>query len=272
MDDARQVIETAPAGDFGELVKVRKFVVHTEEVLHEFGPAADPPQLKGYIAAVARRCVAERGSFRWVLSGGRTPEETYRALAEKLHCSRELWGKTHVFWGDERCVPCDHPQSNYLMAKRRLLDFVDIPPQQIHRIPADAPDLRRAVEQYERILPIVPDLIMLGLGEDGHTASLFPHSPALEESERRLALIEAPVEPRARITVTPPVLAAAREVLVLVAGSGKAAALARVFAAEGDYHETPARLVRDAAWFVDKDAAVQIVEMDAAAILEERMG
>ncbi len=235
-----------------------------------------------HIVAVGRRCVAERGRFDWVLSGGKTPEETYRTLAEKLHDDCNFWKRTHIYWGDERCVPSHHPQSNYSMAKRSLLDLAGVAPDHIHPILTDAADPLRVAEQYEKVLPESPDLLMLGVGEDGHTASLFPHSPALDEAERRVVVVEAwfavaqrrrrTVEPRLRISVTPPVLAAAREVVVLVVGSNKAAALARVFAADGDFHETPARLVRDATWFADRDAAQQIIGMDVTEVYQEDVG
>ena len=121
-------------------------------------------------------------------------------------------------------------------------------------MPADAADKQAAAAAYEAILPLRPDLVLLGMGEDGHTASIFPHSPALDETQRRVMHVVAPeyAEPRDRLTITPPVLASAMPILVLVEGANKAEALERVFRPAGDVHETPARLVHHAIWFVDR--------------------
>jgi len=206
------------------------------------------------IVLIGQRGVVEHGTFELVLAGGKTPVRAYQLLAERSGDNRTLWDNTHVFWGDERCVPPDHVESNYGIARRWLLDPLQIPTSQIHRIPADGPDPHEAAEQYESVFPLRPGLLLLGMGADGHTASLFPGSPALDETTKRFVAVEAPVEPRLRITITPPAIAAAREVMVLTFGANKAAALRRVFSPEGDVRETPARLVRDAVWLVDSGA------------------
>lgn len=210
------------------------------------------------IVKAAEAAVAREGRFDLVLSGGSTPEATYWLLAGPSYRDRECWGRTHVFWGDERCVPPDHEASNYRMADEALLEGLPVPARQVYRIPAEAADLDAALRQYERVLPPMPDLLLLGMGSDGHTASLFPHSPAIDERDRRLVAVEADAAPRRRVTITPPVIGAARRRLVLVAGASKAEALTRVFAEQGDVHDTPARLARDGTWFVDAAAAARL--------------
>lgn len=214
-----------------------------------------------HVVLAGKRCAAERGRFDWVLAGGATPRTTYQAVAELTQEVPGFWQHTHLYWGDERLVPGDHPDSNYHMTKSCLLNLIDIPPEQIHRIPGEAPDAHAAARRYQADFPARPDLLMLGVGGDGHIASLFPGSPLLGERDSLLAVAEAPVEPRLRITVTPPVLTAVRQVVVLVSGPAKAAALRRVFSQEGGIDQTPARLVRGATWFVDQQAAKEIIEL-----------
>ncbi len=215
-----------------------------------------------FVLDAGRRCVAERGVFYLVLSGGRTPETTYRMLGETAEADRALWQHTHFYWGDERCVPPDHPQSNYLMVRRTLLDRLHVSPNRVHRIEAEAPDPNEAARLYATDFPAHPDLVLLGMGADGHMASLFPGSQALHESQRFCA-VEALVDPRRRITMTPKTILAAGEVLVLVSGPGKAAALLGVFGETGNVRDTPARLVRDATWYVDRGAATPALESGA---------
>jgi 6-phosphogluconolactonase len=217
----------------------------------------------GHIVQVGRQCVEDRGRFDLVLSGGSTPRRVYEMLAGTAQGHPTLWENTHFYWGDERCVPPEHPDSNYRLAKLSLLEPLGIPPGQVHRIAAEAPNPESAALAYETEFPAEPDLLLLGCGEDGHIASLFPGSPALGESKRSFVAVEGPKEPRRRITITPPAIAAARKVLVLLAGTNKARAVLRVFSREGSMEETPARLVRGARWFMDKDASARIVRSGA---------
>lgn len=217
-----------------------------------------------FVAQVGREAITERGKFELILSGGSTPRAAYETLAHKTHADRELWEHTHIFWGDERCVPEDHEDSNYRLAKISLLDYVRVPAAQVHRIPAESSDIQEAARGYESELPDRPDLLLLGMGKDTHTASLFPGSPLLHEPKRRVAVAKAPIEPTCRITITPLVIDAVRKTLVLVSGPGKAAPLKRVFAEEGSIDATPARLVRDAIWFVDSEAAQEMIEAGSA--------
>ncbi len=217
-----------------------------------------------HIACCAEDAVKERGEFHWLLSGGSTPRTTYRLLAGNPYGERPFWRRTHFYWADERCVPPESEQSNYYQARQALLDPIATPDSQIHRMPADAPDKEAAAAVYEAVLPDRPDLILLGMGADGHMASLFPNSPALYETQRRVVPVEAPAKPPCRLTVTPPVLRSAGKVLVLVEGNDKAEALERVFRPSGEVRDTPARLVHDATWFVDRAAARLVLKMGLA--------
>ena len=222
-----------------------------------------------HICKVARQSVGESGKFVWVLSGGNTPRAAYELLAGETRRNCELWALTHVYWGDERWVNPDRPESNYGMAKSSMLDFVPIPAGHIHPIPTQMKDPLDAASSYEQTFPSRSDLLMLGVGADGHTASLFPHSPALQETRRLLAVSQAPAEPQIRITITAPAIKSARNILVMACGQDKAEALCRVFAPEGSVSETPARLVRDAVWLVDRCAASKINPEEIGAVVEE---
>lgn len=225
------------------------------------------------IAAAAARAVAERGRFTLALAGGSTPRRLYELLADPGAEFRAgiAWDRVHVFFGDERHVPPDHPDSNHRMAREALLDHV--PVASVHRMHGEEPDAAVAALAYEAELAgffAVPpggrpprlDLVLLGLGADGHTASLFPGSAALEERHRWVA---APYVERLgvhRLTLTLPVLDAAREVVFLVAGADKAAAVAQVLAPAPGSARLPAACVRpeDGAlrWIVDQAAAARL--------------
>ena len=208
-------------------------------------------------AAAARAAVAARGEFLAALSGGRTPQALYEALSRPPQAAPVPWANTHLFWGDERCVPLDDPRSNVRLAQAHLLSRVPVPPRQIHPAPADAP-AQEAAARWEAELrgffaPRQPqaafpafDLILLGVGTDGHVASLFAGDPALAECERWTAAVAARGDPPvARLTLTLPVLLAAREILVLAAGREKVAVLEAVAAGEPATRALPvARLAR----------------------------
>jgi 6-phosphogluconolactonase len=183
---------------------------------------------------------AARNGGHVVLTGGSTPARAYELAAER----ERDWSRLELWWGDERCVPPDDERSNYGMAKRTLLDRIDAQPV-VHRMrgelgrDAGAKDYDRELGDLARF-----DLLLLGLGPDGHIASLYPNEPTLDESERRVLGAEAKLEPFVdRITLTLPLLRAARAILFLVAGEDKADAVARAFAGEPS-RATPASLVR----------------------------
>jgi 6-phosphogluconolactonase len=227
-------------------------------------------QAAQYIVRIASESIVTRGRFTIALSGGTTPRELYSLLGSEPYRSQIDWKLVHIFWGDERCVPADSPDSNYHMAYEVLLSKIPIPALQIHRMPADQPDRDAASQEYsvemQRTFGTngIPnfDLIQLGMGPEGHTASLFPHQPSLHEQQRLVMPVSVPKPPPDRLTFTPPLLNAARNILFLVSGSEKADALQAVL--EGAYQpdEYPAQIVRPASgevvWMVDKNAAQNI--------------
>jgi 6-phosphogluconolactonase len=222
-----------------------------------------------FVVEVCTEAVDGTGRFLIALSGGNTPRGLYERLAGPGYAERIPWESVHVFWGDERCVPPSDPKSDYGMAKGVLLDHVAIAQGRIHRIRGeDDPEL--VAGEYERLLrrtfgamtgppPTIPgariDLALLGMGEDGHTASLFPGAAAVQEVQRWVMPVEAPVDPRRRVSLTPPVLNASAHALFMVTGIGKAPALAAVLEGPSDPLTYPAQTIEDAEWFVDADAA-----------------
>lgn len=176
---------------------------------------------------LAREAIAQRGRFNVALSGGRTPKEMHRLLAGEFR-EQVDWSKVHLFFGDERYVDPSDPLSNYRMARETLLDLVPVPGGQVHPIPTAAADPVESARAYEATLQAqfgqgVPvfDLILLGMGPDGHTASLFPGTPAAAERDHLVMAVRANIEPPLRLTLTLPVLTAARRTLFLVTGADK---------------------------------------------------
>jgi 6-phosphogluconolactonase len=209
----------------------------------------------------AAEAIAERGRFAVALAGGSTPKATYEVLARD-HSEDVDWPNVHAFFGDERTVPPDHEDSNYRMAREALLDHV--PVGSVHRVRGELPP-DEAAASYERDLgqffggefPVL-DLVMLGIGEDGHTASLFPETAALEVTDRLAAANPVPKLDTTRLTLTVPVLNAAREVCFLVSGAGKAGSLAEILEGDAAPRQYPAKLVRPPGgptWMVDRAAA-----------------
>ncbi len=216
-------------------------------------------------AAEAVRAVGTAGRFAVLLAGGETPRRCYEILAGPPFRDRIPWHGVHVFWGDERCVPGDDPRNNSRMARLALLDRVPVPVGQIHPISCDGAP-REGAEGYERLLraffgnaPPRFDLAFLGLGANGHTASLFPGSPVLDEGERWAAEVEEADLSPPRVTLTAPVINRAGVVAFLVAGAEKAAVLKEVLEGDPDPRRLPARLIRpsegELLWLVDREAA-----------------
>lgn len=204
------------------------------------------------IAQAIEAATAHGARARVALAGGNTPRAVYRALAQM----RLPWDRVEIYFGDERAVAPDDPQSNYRMAREALLDAVPIPSGQIHRMAAERADVEAAAADYAAGLPERLDLIILGIGADGHTASLFPGAAALAERERKVVAIEASKPPARRLTLTPPVVTAARTQIVLAAGADKSAAVARALEGDDDVYACPARLARAGIWIMDQAAAV----------------
>jgi 6-phosphogluconolactonase len=201
------------------------------------------------------RAIAERGRCTLALSGGRTPEPAYRelALAQSID-----WIRVEVFFADERAVLPDHADSNYRMVHLALLSRVPIPADQVHRMEAERADRDAAARAYERLLPRSLDILLLGIGPDGHTASLFPSSPALDERQRLVVPVIGTKPPPARLTITPPVIEAARKVILLASGEDKAAMVARALEGPVAPKTVPAQLARRGVWFLDQAAAGQL--------------
>ncbi len=205
--------------------------------------------------------VHDRQSCSIALSGGSTPQPLYAALA-----AADLpWSQIHIFWGDERYVPATHPDSNYGMTKQVWLDLVPIPAANIHSIPTELPDPQLAAAEYDRqiaahfqleagVMPVF-DIILLGMGDDGHTASLFPHTAALAVVDRLVTVGDKDGQPR--ITFTFPLINQARSVIFLISGTSKQAALTAIFAPVGDAAAYPSRGVRphgELLWLLDAAA------------------
>lgn len=218
---------------------------------------------------IAVSCVSARGRFSVALSGGSTPKALYSLLADEAQQESlaRVWPLTHVFWVDERCVPPDDPQSNYRMTREALLAHVTVPETQIYRMRGEDDPVHTA-QDYAALLETVfgtsaPvfDLILLGMGADAHTASIFPHSPLLKTIDEA-PLVAAPFVEKLgsfRLTMTLRVLNRAAHTIFLVAGSDKAEPLRKVFASVEQDTELPARWVRpvsgELVWLVDTDAA-----------------
>jgi 6-phosphogluconolactonase len=202
------------------------------------------------VAAAAAADVADalrEGARTLVLAGGTTPQRCYELLA---HIEVE-WGRVTVLFGDERCVHPDHPDSNYRMARIAMLDRVS--PATVCRMPAELGPDEGAAAYAHTIAGMMPlDLVMLGVGEDGHTASLFPGHPLLNATGLVAGIRDSPKPPPQRVTLTLPALRSARRVMVLATGAGKADAVAR--AKRG---EVPSGMIAHARWLIDKAAAGQ---------------
>jgi len=183
-------------------------------------------------AQLAEAAIMARGKFHVALSGGSTPRALYRRLANPEFANRVAWDRVHIYFGDERAVPPDHPDSNYRMAKEALFDHVPIPPPQIHRIEGERADIHEAATRYSQLLAtrlplsaqgvVQFDLLLLGVGADGHIASLFPGTPVLHERARFVEAVRVEKLDSWRITVTLPVIDHARHVVILVSGENKA--------------------------------------------------
>lgn len=237
----------------------RFFVLPTSEAVAE--AAADR------IVASARNAIRRRGRFRIALSGGSTPRPVYALLSAPPRVAAVDWSRVEFFWGDERCVPPDHPESNYGVARDLLLDRLPgVKRAAIHRMPADLPKRGREAQRYQaeiaRAFATTPgaarppafDLVWLGMGRDGHTASLFPGSTALEERRRWVVATWAPAPAAWRMTLTLPIINAARTALFVVTGADKAALVGSI---RSGSIELPAAQIhaRSTVWLIDARAA-----------------
>jgi 6-phosphogluconolactonase len=248
-------------GSLRSLVEIRTLTTPQEL----FAAAAEE------VVCAAKEAVAERGRFSIALSGGSTPKSLYTLLATNAKSSVP-WDRTFFFFGDERHVPPTDPESNYRMAEETLLSKVPVGSANVFRIPAENSDAAAAAEAYEetlrRFFALQPgqiprfDLILLGMGPDGHAASLFPGSAALQEKSRLVVANWVEKFKTTRITLTLPVLNAARCVVFLVSGTEKAAALHAVLQSDAPGEQYPSKLVRPTdgklIWLVDRAAASEL--------------
>jgi len=227
-------------------------------------------------AATALRAIEMHGRFIVCLSGGSTPRETYARLAKLPFRSQIPWRNVHVFWGDERCVPPNHPDSLYGMAWELMLAKVPIPAENVHRIRGEAENPKDAAAEYEEVLrdffglkiDELPrfDLILLGMGADGHTASLFPGTTGLWETGRLVTANYVPALKANRLTLTLPVLNNAALVMFLAAGEGKARLLRSVLRETEEGQSLPAQMIRPqngrVLWLIDRAAAALLETSD----------
>jgi len=224
-----------------------------------------------FVALLAEKRVREDGRFAISLSGGSTPRRLYQLLASPAYAEGMAWDRWHIFWGDERCVPPEHTDSNYRLAKETLLDRAPIPPESIHRIQAELAPETAAAEYEQQLLNVfgasrpVFDLILLGMGDDGHTASLFPGTDALGEQSRLVVANWVPHLDAHRITFTLPLINAASTVAFLVTERTKAGMLKEVLEPVPERPLPPAALVSPNSgavhWFLTRGAASQLREI-----------
>ena len=220
-----------------------------------------------HFAAKSREAILKKGRFTMALSGGSTPKRLYELLAAPTEAFRDqiAWEKIHFFWSDERHVPPDHPESNYRMTFEALLSRVPVAEENVHRVAGENPNASDAAAQYEDTLKAVTgeslpqlDLILLGLGTDGHTASIFPGSEVLQEAKRLVAAPWVEKFKSFRITMTLPLLNNAASVLFLVSGDEKAEIVKEVLEGPEQYPAQAVRPEGELLWLLDEAAAASL--------------
>ena len=216
-----------------------------------------------HFVATARAAIAKRGVFYVALAGGSTPKGLYQKLATSPYNEQIDWSRVHLFFGDERCVPHTHDDSNFKMANHAMIDHVSIPDENVHRMPTEKVDAAEVAEAYAQTMQEVMDgapfdLLLLGLGPDGHIASLFPDTPALDVTDTLTTSLFVEKFESWRVTMTYPVINAARQVIVFISGEAKAAIVKDI---TGDaISGLPVQRLapqNDYFWFMDKAAAGQ---------------
>ena len=226
-----------------------------------------------YVLETGKEAVRANGRFFIALSGGTTPETLYRSLTSPAFADRFDWSRTTFFFSDERCVPPDDPRSNYALADKTLFTPLRITPSQIYRMAGESRDPQAAASEYEQQLRLATktapsakpslDLILLGLGEDGHTASLFPGAPVLRDHQRVIAATQSPKDPPNRLTMTLGVINKASVIVFLVAGARKAGVVRAILYPKTEAERRlPASLVEPEEgrliWFFDRGAAAEL--------------
>jgi 6-phosphogluconolactonase len=227
--------------------------------------------------ALARDAIGRRGRFAVALAGGSTPKRLYQLLADDPYRGQIDWPHLEIFWNDERAVPADDPESNYKMAWDAMLSRVPVDGARVHRMPGEAADADRAASDYQRRIaatlgvdvdgpPPSFDLILLGIGEDGHTASLFPYTAAIEETCRWVVANHVSQKGMHRLTMTLPILNRAAQVVFLVTGAGKAQIVSEILEGPPDTLRLPSQAVQPGNgqlhWFLDRPAAGRLRARD----------
>eukprot|EP00741_Cyanophora_paradoxa_P020655 tig00021281_g19936.t1 len=237
--------------------------------------AAISDALAPFIVDYCKKAVAERGAVTAAISGGSLPKLFAATLGKAPWKDQVDWSKWHLFWADERCVPLDHPDSNYLLVKQQLLDVVGIPASQVYAVKTELPPAEAATAYEAAVRGCAPlwkeggalprfDLMLLGMGPDGHTASLFPGHALLQESTKLVApIFDSPKPPPSRVTLTLPVLNASRVVAFVSTGAEKADVLEKILEDDAaDPTTVPSKLVKPTAgalhWFIDTGAASKL--------------
>lgn len=224
-----------------------------------------------FILRIAEESIKERGRFVFCISGGNTPKSLYNLLSTKPFRKMPFWKNTFIFWGDERCVPFNDENNNAHMAYAILFNKIDIPSTQIFPVPTQLPPIE-AAKKYEETIRVffenaAPcfDLILLGLGEDGHTASLFPGTPLLHEKSRLIKDVFIDEQQMYRITMTAPLINKSRHIIFLVSGENKSAILEAVLNGPYQPEKYPAQLIKPKKgkvyWYVDDKAATRLQDM-----------
>ncbi len=226
-----------------------------------------------FVLEVGQEAIRTKGRFSIALSGGATPEALYRALTSPAFADRFDWSRTTFFFSDERCAPPNDPRSNYALANKTLFTPLKIMSSQVYRMAGESHDPQEAAHEYEQQLHLatkIPlsvqpslDLILLGLGEDGHTASLFPGAPVLRDRQHLIAATQSPKDPPNRLTMTLAAINRASVILFLVAGSGKAGVVRAILDPKTEVErQLPASLVEPEegriVWFLDRAAAAEL--------------
>lgn len=241
--------------------------------IHIAGEHSDWVQFSArFILGAGQQALRDNGRFVMALSGGSTPAPIYQSLPHLWEQHALGWQRVHILWSDERCVPLDHPESNYRMARQALLDRIDIPSDQVHPMRCVQDPGLSAAEHEQVLRGLYPrqdwpeiDLILLGMGADGHTASLFPGSPALHARSRWVAANDTPGLDPPRLTLTIPAINAARQVALLIAGSSKAGRVASVLGVEKGSGTVPVQSIEpsngELHWLLDGEAAGGLVDL-----------
>lgn len=233
-------------------IQPERIVVESQELPHTAA---------AWIANAIMQAIRNNGRCSIALSGGKSPQPIYAELAASF---REIpWKNVDVYFGDERAVPPTDPMSNYGMARASLLDRVPVPAANVRRMEGERADLDAAARDYERLLPPAFDVLLLGIGPDGHTASLFPGAPTLDERTRRVVAADSPFPPPRRLTITPPVIAAARQTAMIVTAGDKAGIVQRALEGPRDPHALPSQLALGGVWILDRDAASKLTPVPA---------